>query len=79
MVTAGTTSMILATFSASIVSGTIHWLLHTAFPAPKQTGASPFVMELHRTRPVEGNYVESRSSHDETVVIGKEKSLEDRV
>jgi NCS1 family nucleobase:cation symporter-1 len=63
----------LSYFFGFLVSGTIHWLLHTAFPAPKQTGASPFVMELHRTRPVNGHYVENRNSHDKAVVLGREQ------
>jgi NCS1 family nucleobase:cation symporter-1 len=45
-----------------------------AFPAPKQTGASPFVMELHRTRPIDGQYVESNSTQEEeAIAVGKEK------
>jgi nucleobase:cation symporter-1, NCS1 family len=63
----------LSHFLGFFVSGTIHWLLHTAFPAPKQTGASAFLMELHRTRPVDGNYVGSHSSHDKAVVLGREQ------
>lgn len=57
---------------------TVHVALHKVFPAKKQTGASPFEMELHRARRVEGEmpqgYVESTTSHeDENVVVGKEK------
>lgn len=55
-----------------------HVTLHKIFPAKKQTGASPFQMELHRSRRVDGarpqGYVESTTSHeDETVVVRKEK------
>jgi NCS1 family nucleobase:cation symporter-1 len=54
--------------------------LHTIAPAKKQTGSSPFEMELHRTRRVDGErpprYVESTTSHDEeNVVVGKEKDV----
>lgn len=64
----------LSYFFGFLVSGTIHWLLHTAFPTRIQTGASPFVMELHRTRNLDGQYMESSSSHDgEAVMVGKEK------
>ena len=61
----------LSYFFGFLASGTIHWLLHVAFPAPKQTGSSPFMMELHRTQ---GEYVGSTASQDEeTIVAGKEK------
>jgi NCS1 family nucleobase:cation symporter-1 len=50
-------------------------LLHVVFPARKQTGASPFEMELHRTRPVVRYHGASDSSRDEeAVVLGKEKA-----
>jgi NCS1 family nucleobase:cation symporter-1 len=63
----------LSYFFGFLVSGTIHWLLHTAFPAPKQTGASPFAIELHRIQPVDGHYVENHNSHDKAVVLGREQ------
>jgi NCS1 family nucleobase:cation symporter-1 len=58
---------------------TVHVALHKIFPAENQTGASPFEMELHRSRRVDGErpqgYVESMTSHeDETVVVGEEKN-----
>ncbi len=52
------------------------------FPSKKQTGSSPFEMELHRTRGTlhgERPYVDtdSRSSREGVVVIaGKEKNVE---
>jgi NCS1 family nucleobase:cation symporter-1 len=68
----------LSYFFGFFVSGTIHWALHTTFPAKKQRGASPFEMELHRTRPahLQGLRpdVESTASQEyEAIVIGKEK------
>ena len=56
----------------------VHVALHKIFPAEKQTGASPFEMELHRARQLDGErpqgYVEStKSVEDETIVMGKEK------
>ena len=65
----------LSYFFGFLVSGTIHWLLHALFPAPKQTGASPFFMELHRTRPVNRRHVGGNSSRDEeAAVLGEEKT-----
>jgi len=65
----------LSYFFGFFVSGIIHWLLHVVFPARKQTGASPFEMELHRTRPVVRYHGASDSSRDEEVVVpGKEKA-----
>jgi NCS1 family nucleobase:cation symporter-1 len=57
---------------------TVHVVLHKLFPAKKQTGASPFEMELHRSRNINGERpqedVESTTSHEgETIVVGKEK------
>ncbi|RDW72943.1 hypothetical protein BP6252_06850 [Coleophoma cylindrospora] len=52
----------------------VHWGLHAAFPAKKQTGQSPFVMELHRGEMIEGHQpsYESSSNHDgEAVIIGE--------
>ena len=68
----------LSYFFGFLVSMVVHVILHKTFPAKKQTGASPFQMELHRSRRVDGTrpqgYVESTTSHeDETVVMGKEK------
>lgn len=70
----------LSYFFGFFVSGTLHWALHTAFPAKKQTGASPFEMELHKTRPSHSQgvrpetYVESTISQEyESVSVGKEK------
>jgi NCS1 family nucleobase:cation symporter-1 len=68
----------LSYFFGFLVSMIVHVALHKLFPAKKQTGASPFEMELHRTIRVEGQmpqaYVESTTSHEEeTVVVGKEK------
>jgi len=64
----------LSYFFGFLVSGTIHWLLHAVFPATKQTGASPFFMELHRTRPVNGQYDGAINSQDEeAIVVGEEK------
>jgi len=35
-------------------------------------GVSPFVMELHQTQPIDGQYAGSRSSHEaEAGVVGK--------
>jgi hypothetical protein len=47
-------------------------------PAKRQTGSSPFEMELHRTRRFDGErpqeYVESTTSREEEkVVVGNEK------
>lgn len=70
----------LSYFFGFFVSGIIHWGLHTIAPAKKQTGSSPFEMELHRTiGHVDGEaprpYVESTSSHDgEVIQVGEEKS-----
>jgi len=68
----------LSYFFGFLVSMVVHVTLHKIFPAKKQTGASPFQMELHRTRHVDGTrpqgYVESMTSHeDEAVVVGKVK------
>lgn len=68
----------LSYFFGFFVSGTIHWALHTAFPAKKQTGSSPFEMELHRARPAHLHGLrpdeESTESQEyETVTVGKEK------
>lgn len=52
----------LSYFFGFLVSLTVHCTLHRVFPARKQTGASPFVMELHRT-----SYDElSRQHHPES-------------
>ena len=68
----------LSYFFGFFISMAVHVALHKVFPAKKQTGASPFEMELHRARRVEGErpqtYVESTTSHeDETIVVGKAK------
>lgn len=52
----------------------VHWALHTIFPAQKQTGSSPFVMELHRGDTLRGQQpsYDSSSNHDgETVIVGE--------
>ncbi|RFU32379.1 hypothetical protein B7463_g3981, partial [Scytalidium lignicola] len=70
----------LSYFFGFFVSGILHWALHIAFPTPKQTGASPFEMELHRTRfarldgITQDGYVDSTiSCEPEAVRIGQEK------
>jgi len=70
----------LSYFFGFFVSGIIHWGLHAIAPAKKQTGSSPFEMDLHRTHGhIDGEgsrpYVESTSSHDgEVIQVKKEKS-----
>ncbi len=72
----------LSYFFGFFVSGTIHWALHMALPAERQTGSSPFIMELHRTRSnvqgetVQGYVASTKSYEDENVVVGKEKTTE---
>ena len=39
----------LSYFFGFLVSGFLHWALHTLCPTAKQTGSSPFEMELHRS------------------------------
>ncbi|EPE35347.1 hypothetical protein GLAREA_11046 [Glarea lozoyensis ATCC 20868] len=71
----------LSYFFGFFVSGVVHWVLHTLFPTPKQTGSSPFLMDLHRTQDVVGVSsingvagVRSVSSEEGgSVVGGKEK------
>jgi NCS1 family nucleobase:cation symporter-1 len=63
-------------FFGFFVSLTVHCLLHTIFPAKKQTGASPFMLELHRTAPIIIGHGASdhADSNDEVKVskVGKE-------
>ena len=53
-----------------------------AFPAERQTGSTPFFMELHRTRNVvqgeimQGYVARTKSFEGENVVVGKEKNGE---
>ena len=72
----------LSYFFGFFVSGTIHWALHTAFPTPKQTGASPFEMELHRAggdvgsirgRPINGDARSMSCRSHEAMEVGGEK------
>jgi nucleobase:cation symporter-1, NCS1 family len=71
----------LSYFFGFFMSGIVHWALHTAFPAEKQTGSSPFEMELHRTRQyseaeVLHASVDSTTSHDDdNVPIRDEKTV----
>ncbi len=72
----------LSYFFGFFVSGTIHWALHMAFPAERQTGSSPFVMELHRARSavqgetLQGYVASTKSYEDDNVVVGKEEASE---
>jgi NCS1 family nucleobase:cation symporter-1 len=65
----------LSYFFGFIVSGFLHWALHTLFPAPKQTGGSPFVMELHAPRIDGVAFVDSHlvDVEAETYITGEEK------
>jgi nucleobase:cation symporter-1, NCS1 family len=37
----------LTYFYGFFVAGLVYWTLHTAFPVPRQTGYSPFVLAEH--------------------------------
>lgn len=69
----------LSYFFGFIVSGFLHWTLHTLFPAPKQTGGSPFVMELHAPRIDVVAFEDSHPAYgsvdveSEAYIIGEEK------
>lgn len=55
---------------------TVHVALHKVFPAKKQRGKSPFVLELHRMGRVNGRgqvFSESESHEDEVVKARMEK------
>jgi hypothetical protein len=56
---------------------TVHVALHKVFPAKKQRGKSPFVLELHRMGRANGRgqvfSEESESHEDEVVKAGMEK------
>jgi NCS1 family nucleobase:cation symporter-1 len=65
----------LSYFFGFFVSGITHWALHTICPVEKQTGSSPFEMELHRKREEDFTAYVNRdaSSGDEEAVVVEEK------
>lgn len=61
-------------FFGFFVALLVFWGLHTAFPVDRQTGDSPFIMELHNNMRESGNGHLTGSNKRVFVVVDNEKN-----